>query len=336
MRLRENEMKIFYTLLFVSLTLIAKEASVKQLFNVQTVKVKKIDAAKNRKYYGYVAADESKIYDVTPRFSGYVEHLKADKLYEHVTKGELLAEVYSPEVLRAKEEYLNTLEYVKKIPNEAMLASAKEKLLLLGVDPREIKNIETTHKVSRANGIYAPQSGYIFAKAVVEGSGFTARTRLFEIVDLSAVWVETAIYPKDLSLLMNLTRFKVDSPVGAFEAQKEILYPKVEKKDAPLTLRLKVNNKDDSLAVGMYVSITASSAQKSYLVLPATAVIFKNGSYYVFKAGDYEGEYDPVALHVKELDSKTYIVQDTLKEGDEVVNNALFMIDSDAQINGLY
>ena len=69
--------------------------------------------------------------------------------------------------------------------------------------------------------------------------------------------------------------------------------------------------------------------------MPASAVIFKNGKYYVFVKGEYQGEYEPRVIQAKELDADTYSVQG-LKDGDEVVNNALFMMDSDAQINGLY
>ncbi|WP_345992575.1 efflux RND transporter periplasmic adaptor subunit [Sulfurimonas sp. HSL-1716] len=328
-------MKILTILLLLYTFLFSKEVTVKQLFNVQTVKVKKTESSQTKKYYGYIKENDSNIYDVTPRFGGYIEDLKVDKRYEYVKKGALLATVYSPEVLRAKEEYLNTLKYIRKIPNKAMLESAKEKLLLLGVSAQEVDDIKIDCKVSRHTNIYAPASGYIFEKNIVKGSAFSMKQKLFTIVNLKDVWAEISIMPQDIPLIPKFTDFKVVSPVGDFKAYKENLYPMLSKKDALSILRLDVKNKDDALLPNMYVTVIAKMKQKSYLTLPSTAVIFKNKKYYVFIKGEYEGEYEPKSVDAKELNAQTYIVKG-LNEGDEVVNNALFMMDSDAQINGLY
>ena len=328
-------MRFLTILLLLHAALFSKDVTVQQLFNVQTVKVKKVVSSQSKKYYGYVKANEANVYDVSPRFGGYIEKLKADKLYMYVKKGALLATVYSPEVLRAKEEYLNTLKYTQKIPNKAMLESAKEKLLLLGVSAQEVDEIKVDCKVLRYTNIYAPVSGYIFVKNVTNGSAFSMKQKLFSIVDLDDVWVETSITPQDIALISKFTDFRISSPVGEFEAKKEQLYPNLSQKDALLTLRLDVMNKEDALLPNMYVSVTAKMTKESYLILPSTAVIFKNAKHYVFVKGEYEGEYEPKAVDAKELDAHTYRIQG-LNEGDEVVNNALFMMDSDAQINGLY
>ena len=328
-------MKYFTLLLLLHVSIFAKDATVKQLFNVQTVKVKTTNASMSQKYYGYVKEDDSKAYDVSPRFDGYIEELKADKTYMYVQKGALLATVYSPEVLRAKEEYLSIYNFTKKFPNKAMAESAKERLTLLGVNPKEIEMIEKEGKTSRTTNIYAPASGYIFEKSVTRGSAFSMRQNLFKIVNLSNVWVEVAIYPQDYELISKLNDFLISSPAGNFRAKKEMLYPRVSAKDAPFTLRVSVQNPNGKLIGGMYVSVSADTKKESTLTLPSSAVIFKNGKYYVFVKGEYQGEYEPRVIEAKELDANTYSVKG-LKNGDEVVNNALFMMDSDAQINGLY
>ena len=103
-----------------------------------------------------------------------------------------------------------------------------------------------------------------------------------------------------------------------------------------MTLRLHVKNPNAELFVGMYSSIISQDKKESYLTLPSNAVMRKNGKHYVFVVGEYEGEYDPLQISVKPLNSHTYIITNGLNAGDEVVSNALFMMDSDAQINGLY
>lgn len=86
----------------------------------------------------------------------------------------------------------------------------------------------------------------------------------------------------------------------------------------------------------MYASVVSQDTPQEYLTLPSDAVIRKDGKFYVFVVGEYEGEYDPMQISVKALNPHTYIITDGLSAGDEVVSNALFMMDSDAQINGLY
>ena len=203
------------------------------------------------------------------------------------------------------------------------------------MDQKEIDALQKGGEVSDLTGIYAPQSGYLFEKNIVNGSAFSAKQRLFQIVNIGTLWVEAGIYPQDIDIVSKLSDFTIVTPVGEFQALKEQLYPRLDKKEALATLRLGVQNKDDALKPGMYVSVNAASKPQSYLTLPATAVIFKNGKHYVFVVGEYAGEYEPKAIEARSLDSDTYRVQG-LDEGDEVVNNALFMMDSDAQINGLY
>lgn len=329
-----------YLILLFSLMLMADDSIIKvqQLFSVQTTKVKKVTTSKIQKNYGYVKVDESKRYSVTPRFGGYVETLYADTTYKYVKKGDVLAKVYSPEVLSAKEEYLASLRYAKARANLEMIASSREKLLLLNVRQKEIDEIQNTLKVSRYTNIYAPVSGYVFMKHISNLDAFKAKQKLFEIVNLESVWVEVKIHQKELDTLKSLETFIVKA-VGVekiFDAKKDILYPSIDTKESTLTLRLNVENKSDMLKAGMYVSVESSSKKDEYLTLPTTAVIRKNGSFYVFVSGEYEGEYEPTEVDVKVLNANTYIVKRGLEEGDEVVNNALFMMDSDAQINGLY
>ena len=331
-------MKLFkLILLTLPLAVFAKEVSVEQLFNVQTVKVKKESTSQKSKNHGYVKADESRVYEVTPRFGGYVVELYADKIYKKVKKGEALLSVYSPEILKAKDEYLNTIHYTKKRPNKTMLKSAKLKLKLLGVSDDEIKNIGE-NKYSANTTIYSPVDGYIFMKSVNQGSAFNAKQKLFEIVNLDAVWVEVKLFEEQRSKLASTKKYELNFKGldKTYISSKKLLYPNLDPKVATLTLRLHVDNAENKLFPGMYASVVSLTQAKSKLTLPTTAVIRKDGKYYAFIVGEYEGEYEPLEVFVRVLDANSYEVLSGLDEGDEVVNNALFMMDSDAQINGLY
>lgn len=325
-------------LLLVPMIILANEATVEQLFSVQTVKVRKIKTSHSKKHYGFVKADEARVYEVSPRFGGFVEKLYANKIYTYVDKGEPLAIVYSPEVFKAKEDYVNAYNYTRNRPDKGMLASAKRKLALLNVAPKEISEVVKKKRVSQYTTIYAPQSGYVFMKNIDEGSAFNAKTALFKIVNLDEVWVEVKVFEDDVKWLKHANDFRVSFKTTdkIYETHSKFLYPRLSPKEAALTMRLTLQNRDHALFPGMYADVLSGDTPKTYLTLPQSAVILKSGKYYVFIVGEFEGEYEPKEVTVRALDNQTYSVTSGLREGDEVVDNALFMMDSDAQINGLY
>ena len=327
-----------FLILMIFSTLQAKEISVEQLFNIQTIKVKEISYAQNIQSYGFVKVDDARVYDVTPRFGGFVEVLYADTLFQKVSKGQKLVKVYSPEVLKAKDDYINTLNFVRKSPNQNMLKSARTKLQLLNVSQSEIDALTKKLQSSYFTSIVSPADGYVFEKNLNNNSAFNVKEKLFTIINLDKVWVEVKIHQDQVPQLHNIVNYTLTTPAykQSFKAKKLQLLPKLDEQEEALTLRLEVQNKNHLLKPGMYATVTMASKKQSSLSLPSTAVIRKNGTFYAFVVGEYEGEYEPVELEVEVLNPDTYKILSGLEVGDEVVNNALFMMDSDAQINGLY
>ena len=315
-----------------------KKPTIEQLFNVTTVMVKEINTAKKQINYGYIVAKDSNMVEVTAWFAGYVEVLQVDTLYQKVKKGQALASVYSPEVYKAKQDYLNAIHFNTKRPAANMVKSAKRKLILLGVSQTEILQVRDKGKVSRLTTIYAPTSGWIFEKNITQGSFLNEKKSLYTIIDLSKVWLEAKLFQNDLAALHTLNDFKVTVKGidKTFDAKKELLYPMIDPKEATATLRLSIDNEDETLKPGMYAKLHASTQSSAKLVIPRTAAMRKSGIWYVFLATEFKGEYEPLAVELKPLDSKHYEVTKGLNEGDTLVNNALFMMDSDAQINSVY
>jgi Cu(I)/Ag(I) efflux system membrane fusion protein len=219
-----------------------------------------------------------------------------------------------------------------------MIQSAQTKLRLLGVSDTEIKQIENTRRVNEFTTLYAPQSGWIFEKNIYQGASFSTQKKLFQIVNLDKVWMEVKLYQNEIEKLSRLNHFTV-KPKGiatTYNAKKSLLYPRLDPKEATATLRLLLDNSDGLLKPGMYAKVYASADAKNRLVIPRTATIRKNGQWYAFLATEFKGEYEPMLIEIKPLDKQHYEIIKGLQEGDTLVNNALFMMDSDAQINGLY
>lgn len=314
------------------------KATIEQLFNVRTTEVKELSSAKEQVNYGYIVAQEQSKVDVLTWYSGFVKELYADTLYKKVSKGDALVKVYSPAVYKAKQDYLNSLHYNAKTSMPAMLKSAKIKLRLLGVNEKEIERIEKEKYADIFTTVYAPISGWIFEKNINVGASFNSKKRLFQIINLEKVWMEVKLFQDQLKTLKNFKHFNVTvkGVDEVYKAKQSLLYPMIDPKEATATLRLIIDNPSEALKPGMYAKVHATAAEKSRLVIPRTAAIRKSGTWYAFLATDFKGEYEPIEIEVKPLDSKHYEVIKGLRAGDILVNNALFMMDSDAQINSIY
>lgn len=312
--------------------------TIEQLFNVRTVKVTTQKSAHKQTNYGYIVAEDSLKTDVVAWYSGFVESLYADTLYKKVTKGEILAKVYSPEVYKAKQDYLNSIRFHAKRSSPAMVKSARIKLELLNVSSQEIDRINRTQKVEKYTTIISPVSGWIFEKNINQGSSFSSKKKLFQIVSLKKVWMEVKLYQNELEKLNTLKDFtvKVKGINHTFKAARSLLYPMLDPKEATATLRLELDNHEGLLKPGMYAKVYASAGTASHLVIPRTAAMRKNGTWYAFLATEFKGEYEPIQIEVKPLDNTYFELLSGLNEGDTIVNNALFMMDSDAQINSIY
>lgn len=312
--------------------------TVKQLFNVTTVKVSKLKTAKKQTNYGYIVAQDGAMVDVVTRYSGYVEDLYADTRFKRIEAGDALASVYSPEVYKAKQDYLNSLNYNMKTSMPEMLKSAKIKLELLGVCQKEIDAIAKEHYADAYTTIFSPISGWIYEKNINAGDSFTNKKKLFQIVNIDKVWMEVKLFQNELKTLRKLEDFQVTVKglEKTFDAKKTLLYPILDPKEATATLRLNIANPQGLLLPGMYAKVHAQTTDKSRLVIPRTATIRKSGTWYAFLATEFKGEYEPIEIKIQPLNNKYFEVLYGLREGEEIVNNALFMMDSDAQINSIY
>ena len=322
----------------IPILLMSQKVTIKQMFNVRTIKVKEIKTAPKKVNYGYVEADESRVVDIDAWFSGYVTELYVDSTYQRVKKYQLLARVYSPKVYKAKQDYLYALNFNDKRRSKSMVDSSRKNLVLLGVSKREINSIFKNRKVNSYTSIFSPINGWVFIKNINRGTAFKVGTKLFEIINLDKVWIEVKIYQNQISSIGKMEKFEIDIKGlnHKFKVQKSIVYPHIDKKETTLTLRLLVDNVDNLLRVGMFAKVYSSEKEKRVIIIPHSSTIRKNGKWFVFLATEFKGEYEPLEIKIEPLDKDYFIVKSGLRLDDKIVDNALFMMDSDAQINGIY
>ncbi len=314
------------------------ERRIIQHFNVRTVEVKRIKAAPTQINYGYIVVDETKRHSVSPRFGGYIETLYADTRYRNVKRGDPLAKIYSPEVYKAKREYLNALRFDRKHPAPDMVRASKQKLELLGVATEEINAIASARKIDPYTYLRAPVSGIVFAKNVEVGDAFAAGKRLFEIVDLSDVWIEARLYQDQLAAFRHMRHFhvRIDGDEHRYDAFDPFLYPQTSPEKATFIVRLHIPNPTGSLIPGMYATLYSMPRTSDVLVVPRESVIHKGDDTFVFVATPFRGIYEPVKVIAEPFDDKYYRIRQGVKEGERIVASALFLLDADARLDGLY
>ena len=229
---------------------------------VETVPIGCRPLQKEVRTVGFVEYDESRLSQIVPRFNGYVEKLYVDKTFQAVHEGEPLADVYSPELYSAVQELLIT-----HTGGDAKLIDAcHAKLRLLGVSEPEIEEIHRQGKGEPRLTIRSPRTGRVIRKNVVDGSRIETGMMLFEVADLSVVWIEAEVYERDAEFLREgqpVTATVESLPGRTFEGAVSLIYPELNRATRTNRVRFELQNPDARLRPGMFatVSITVPVAE---------------------------------------------------------------------------
>jgi Cu(I)/Ag(I) efflux system membrane fusion protein len=318
-------------LLILTLITFIEATTVEQLFNVKTIKVTSKSIEKSRTYNGYVQISDDKIYTISLTQDGFIKGLTAANIYDKITKGKKLFDIYSPEVYKAQIELLSAKRFSRSLAKQM-----ETKLELYDVSKRNIKMIKRNNKASKYLPFYSPYSGVVIEKSVTEGSAVKKGMEVYKLADLSSVWVLAKAYEADRAYIHKGSRVKVtlNGDKQVHDAVVDFIYPIVDKVNKTIDFRITLPNKDGKIQPNSYATIKSISAKTINLVLPATAVVTKGHKHLVFIPGEYEGEYKTKEVEAKRVSSTEFQIVSGLKEGDVVVNNSLFLIDSDVLING--
>lgn len=296
--------------------------SIEQEFNIKTTKATLQDISKSKTFYGKVKVDENLVYDVNLRFDGYITDLFKTKTYQKVSKGDKLFQVYSKEIYNIFDELSLVKDNSQQIYN-----AIKTKVKLYDINPQDYANDEVL--------IYSKYDGYITQKNVNTGSFLKAGKKAFTITNLEKVWVIAKVYQKDLSFIKNNmdVGISIDGLAKKLNGKVDFIYPKLNEKDQTIDVRVIVDNKDLSLYPNMFVNTRFYEDKQNILTLPKGTIVRRDGKQYVFfKSGKTYEPSEVKAIRIGNL----YHITEGLEVGDEVVMNALFLLDSDSVTNGLY
>jgi len=317
-----------------------------QNMGVRTAPVKRQPLAKNIRALGYINYDETRIYAVNLKFDGWIETLFVDFVGETIAKGQKLFDIYSPELVSAQQEYLLAFNQVKSfkdspyasIKNNAarLLEASHTRLSYWDLNTSQIRSLQESGSVSKTLTVFSPAKGVVIKKEAIAGHFAKAGTHLYEIADLSRVWVDVEIFEYELPYIRKGMDVEMELsylPGKRFSGKVLFIYPFLSPKTRTVKLRLIFENTSGHLKPEMYANVfLSSSIDDNALVVPQEAVIDSGVKKIVFLSRG-KGRFEPREIEIgAEGSNNNFQVLSGLNEGDEIVISAQFMFDSESRL----
>jgi multidrug efflux pump subunit AcrA (membrane-fusion protein) len=314
---------------------VAIDPVVVQNMGVRTARVERGPIFRHVRSIGEIEVAEDAISVVNLRYSGWIEKIRVDETGVEVRKGQVLFEIYSPELVAAQEEYLLALQ--ASGDNDERASSARTRLSLWDVPDSEIEALVARGEASRTMAVRAPRSGYVLHKQVVEGARVVAGQDLYRIGNLQTIWIRTEVYEFDAPwvqvgqrAIMELA-FARGAPI---EGTVGYVYPTLNPNSRTLTVRIEFPNPGLQLRPGMTATVLIETRRQDDAVrVPTEAILHDGLRQFVFVAQDY-GRYAPRDIQTGLVgDRRLTEVLSGLEAGDEVVVSGQFLLDSESQLN---
>lgn len=293
---------------------------------------------------GDVAVDETKLAYVQLRYSGYIQKVFADATYQYLRQGQPLFTIYSPDLAATEREYLVAKQNMQRVASStvsgvkesaaSLLEAASERLKQWGVPEREIARLESTGKVQEELEVDSPVEGYITERTALPNLTVQPETHLYTVTDLSTVWVFGEVFQNDLGKIKAGDRatLSVDAYQGrVFQGRADFIYPQVDMTTRTARVRFVFSNPDLKLTPGMFVNVTLKVPLGKQLVVPATGVL-QSGTREIVFVNRGDGYLEPREVQLGARAGDNFIVSRGLKEGEEIVTSANFLIDSESQL----
>jgi len=315
------------------------------LANVQTEKVSIKEYRNNLTFNGYIKTGENNMRHISTPVSGKLIRMYVNYEGQMVTKGQAVFEMYSPEIYSTEKEYILALQNYENAKNssydlvteqaEDLIASTKTRLRLWEVTTAQIEELERTKEARDHITVYSKYSGVITKKIVHEGHWAAAGEDIYDIVDMSVLWVMASVPEADIKAIkpgQQADIRAVSYPDELFKAKVNFISPMLNPETRTLEVRLDVTNRNYRLKPDMYVKVEIGSAGYEWnIIVPRNAVI-RTGKMDIVYIKKDNNVFSPVKVTIGGEQDGKYLITSGLSEGDEIVTSAGFLIDSESQI----
>jgi Cu(I)/Ag(I) efflux system membrane fusion protein len=288
---------------------------------------------------GNLQFNERRLATVTTKVGGWIEHLTVAASGDPVKRGQVLAEIYAPDLVAAEEEYLIAARMSGGMTHGGsggLEAASLQRLRALDVPEDEIARLRKTGKAQRRIAVRAPADGVVIEKPAQEGMRIEAGQPLYKTADLVDLWLIAEVQEQDLGLVhpgqsaeARLTAF----PGRSFDGTVEFIYPSLSPETRTARVRIVIPNPDQVLRAAMYASveIATPAAAGPVLAIPSSAVI-DSGARQVVLIDRGEGRFEPRPVRLGAQGGDWVEVTEGVKAGEKVVTGANFLIDAESNL----
>ncbi len=332
----------------------AQEASAPGLVDISADKIQKLgvrtEAVGRRtldrsvQAAGRIESDERKIYTIAPKFEGYVERLLVNATGQEIHKGQVLFETYSPDLILAQQEFLIAGQGVQSLENaepdarqgmQRLASSSLERLRNWDISDEQIKALSRTGKARRTLNFTSPVDGVVTEKRAVQGMRFMPGEMLFQIADLSTVWLIADIFEQDIGLVSVGAHARITLnayPDRTFDGDVIYVYPTMKSETRTVAARIELSNPGYLLKPGMYAKVELSRMTRGDVLSVPNSAILDSGKRQLVFIDRGNGKFEPREVRLGERGEHYVEVVDGLKEGERVVTSANFLIDAESNL----
>lgn len=311
-----------------------------QLAQVRTIVVQKMAPEKMVRLNGKVRADERRIVSQVSHVPGRIESLEVNFTGDYVQKGQVIAHVYSPELVTAQEELLQAVRIAETYPDLVM--AARKKLQNWKLSEAEIDRIVASGEPKETFPIRSDASGYVVERMANKGDYVRAGQSIYEIADLASVWVVFEVYEADLAWVKRGDQIEftfASLPGEVFKAKIGFIDPVIDAQTRVAGARVEINNRDGKLKPEMFASGTLSATLEKTseaIAIPKSAVMWtgKRSVVYVRTAPEAGTHFVIREIEIGLSLGDQYLVESGLQEGEEIVFSGAFSVDAAAQLAG--
>lgn len=293
---------------------------------------------------GRVEIDESRTYTVTAKFEGYIERLHVNTTGQPVSLGQPLFEVYSPELVSAQREYAIAAQGVNQLSEaggEAQSAmrqladSSLQRLKNWDISTEQIKALAQSGQAKRTLTFRAPVAGIVTEKKAVQGMRFMPGDALYQIADISSVWVQAEVFEQDIAAVNigQKAKIKINAyPGEVFEGRIAYVYPTLQAETRTVPVRIELSNPKGKLKPAMFAEVDIPVAGAVPVVTVPNSAVIDSGSKQVLIVQLGEGRFEPRVVRLGQRGREFVQVLEGVKAGEMVVSSANFLIDAESNL----
>ncbi len=323
------------------------DANFLQNFAVRTAVAEKGSIPVDIRTIGVLAYNEKHIVSVNTKFEGWIEKAKVNYVGEPVRRGEVLFEVYSPQLVTTQEEYLAALDYVQKLSSGAypdaveraksLLKAAEARLHYWDIGEDQISALRQNKKITRTLKILSPVSGILTEKMgdSLEGVKVTPGMNIYKIANLSTVWAQIEVYEYQIRQLRlgQTAHITVDAfPGRQWTGRVAYIDPTVNPQTRTLKAYVEIANPHWRLRPQMYANVVIPVPAASGVVRVPEEAVLHSGERNVVIVRKDKGLFEPREVHLGATGGGFQEVRSGLQAGEVVVTSSQFLIDSESNL----